>query len=98
MRALYTTKYGGPEVLEVRETQDPEPKAGEVRVRVQRAGLNFSDIAARVGLYPDAPKPPMVSGYEIAGQIDVLGEGVDGFAAPVVQRGKSSPAWRFPSE
>jgi len=80
MRALYTTKYGGPEVLEVRETPDPQPKPGEVRVRVQRAGLNFSDIAARVGLYPDAPKPPMVSGYEIAGQIDALGEGVDGFA------------------
>lgn len=80
MRALYTTRHGSPEVLEVREAKDPEPAAGEVRLRVHRAGLNFSDIAARVGLYPDAPKPPMVVGYEVAGEVDALGAGVEGLA------------------
>lgn len=80
MRALYTTKYGGPEVLQVREVPDPEPKAGEVRIRVHRAGLNFADVSARLGLYPDAPKPPMVMGYEVAGEVDALGPGVEGLS------------------
>lgn len=80
MRALYTTKYGGPEVLQVREGLDPQPKAGQVRIRVHRAGLNFADVSARVDLYPDAPKPPMVMGYEVAGEIDALGPDVEGFA------------------
>jgi NADPH:quinone reductase-like Zn-dependent oxidoreductase len=80
MRALVTPRYGGPEVLEVRELPDPVPQAGQVRIRVHRAGLNFADVAARVGLYPDAPKPPMVVGYEVAGEVDALGEGVTGLA------------------
>ena len=76
MRALVTTKYGGPEVLKVEERPTPEPKANEVRIAVKRAGLNFADVAARVGLYPDAPKPPMVVGYEVAGVVDAVGPGV----------------------
>jgi synaptic vesicle membrane protein VAT-1 len=75
MRAIWIKKYGGPEVLEVREEPDPVPRAGEVRVRVRAAGLNFSDIMARQGLYPDAPKPPCVVGYEASGVVDALGEG-----------------------
>ena len=47
---------------------------------VKAAGINFADIMARVGLYPDAPKPPTVVGYEVAGTVSALGEGVDGFA------------------
>lgn len=76
MRALWNAKYGGPEVLEVRESPDPEPAAGEVRIRVKAAGLNFSDISARQGLYPDAPKFPTVMGYEGSGVVDALGSGV----------------------
>ncbi len=76
MRAIVIPKHGGPEVLEVRELPDPQPKAGEVRVRVRAAGLNFAELMARQGLYPDAPKPPMVVGYEVAGEVDALGEGV----------------------
>ena len=55
MRALVITRHGGPEVLAVQEVPTPEPKAGEVRVRVRFAGLNFSDVMARQGMYPDAP-------------------------------------------
>jgi NADPH:quinone reductase-like Zn-dependent oxidoreductase len=76
MRAIWITRHGGPEVLEVRETADPEPAAGQVRVRVRAAGLNFAEVMARQGLYPDAPKPPCVVGYEAAGVVDALGPGV----------------------
>ena len=59
MRAIWITRHGGPEALEVRETADPEPGPGQVRIRVSAAGLNFADVMAAQGLYPDAPKPPM---------------------------------------
>jgi synaptic vesicle membrane protein VAT-1 len=76
VRAIWITRAGGPEVLQVRESADPEPRAGEVRVRVRAAGLNFAEIMARLGLYPDAPKPPCVVGYEAAGVVDLMGPGV----------------------
>jgi NADPH:quinone reductase-like Zn-dependent oxidoreductase len=75
MKSLYITRYGGPEVLEVRESPDPMPAPGEVLVQVAHAGLNFADISARVGLYPDAPKPPVVVGYEVAGRVKSIGAG-----------------------
>lgn len=76
MRAVVLTGTGGPEVLKVQERPDPLPGPGEVRVAVRAAGVNFADTMARTGLYPDAPKPPCVLGYEIAGEIDAVGEGV----------------------
>jgi NADPH:quinone reductase-like Zn-dependent oxidoreductase len=76
MRQVWITRAGPPEVLEVREAPDPEPKKGEVRIRVRAAGINFADLMARVGLYPDAPKIPCVVGYEVSGIIDRVGEGV----------------------
>jgi synaptic vesicle membrane protein VAT-1 len=78
MRAVWQMKNGGPEVLAVRESPDPTPGPGEVRVRVRACGLNFAEVMARQGLYPDAPKPPCVLGYEAAGEVDALGPGVDG--------------------
>jgi NADPH:quinone reductase-like Zn-dependent oxidoreductase len=78
MRAVEISRPGGPEVLRVREAADPEPGPGEVRVRVRAAGLNFAEVMARMGLYPDAPKPPCVVGYEAAGTVDAVGEGVAG--------------------
>jgi NADPH:quinone reductase-like Zn-dependent oxidoreductase len=78
VRALVITEHGPPDVMRVQERPDPEPGRGEVRVRVRAAGVNFADLLARVGLYPDAPKPPCVVGYEIAGDVDALGEGVEG--------------------
>jgi NADPH:quinone reductase-like Zn-dependent oxidoreductase len=76
MRAVWIARSGGPEVLEVREGPDPAPGPGQVRVRVKAAGLNFADVMARLGLYPDAPRPPAVLGYEVAGVVDAAGEGV----------------------
>ncbi|HVU03995.1 MAG TPA: medium chain dehydrogenase/reductase family protein [Polyangiaceae bacterium] len=76
MQAIWIRKHGGPEVLEVREGPDPEPKAGEVRVRAKAVGLNFAEVSARQGIYPDAPKPPCVVGYEGSGVIDAVGKGV----------------------
>ena len=80
MRAVTIPKHGGRDVLVVRDYPDPQPKAGEVRIRVAAAGLNFAEITARQGLYPDAPKPPCVVGYEVAGTIDALGDGTTGLA------------------
>ena len=74
-------EHGPPEVLQVQERDDPQPGPGQVRVRVHAAGINFADLMARVGFYPDAPKPPCVVGYEVAGEVDAVGDGVDGFSA-----------------
>jgi NADPH:quinone reductase-like Zn-dependent oxidoreductase len=76
MRALVITKHGGPEVLKVQERPDPRPGPGEVRVAVRAAGVNFADLMARVGVYEDAPKLPSVVGYEFAGDVESVGEGV----------------------
>lgn len=76
MKAVVQTGTGGPDVLQVQERPDPAVGAGEVRIAVKAAGINFADTMARVGLYPDAPKPPCVMGYEVAGTIESLGEGV----------------------
>jgi NADPH:quinone reductase-like Zn-dependent oxidoreductase len=80
MRALVNVKAGGPEVLVVQERPDPLPRPDQVLVRVKRAGLNFADISARVGLYPDAPKFPMVMGYEVAGVVEAVGSAITGFS------------------
>ena len=65
MRAVVITKHGPPSVLKVQDRPDPPPPtAGQVRISVHAAGVNFADHLARVGLYPDAPKVPSVVGYE----------------------------------
>jgi NADPH:quinone reductase-like Zn-dependent oxidoreductase len=79
MRALVITEHGGPEVLKIEERPDPQPGPGEVRVKVRAAGINFADVLARMGLYEDAPKPPCIVGYEFAGDVDTVGEGVTDF-------------------
>lgn len=78
MRQVWIPRIGPPSVLELRAATDPEPAPGQVRVRVRASGINFADILARMGLYPDAPKLPAVVGYEVAGEVDALGPGVDG--------------------
>lgn len=81
MRQIWITRIGGPEVLELKDAPDPQAGTGQVRVRVRASGINFADLLARVGLYPDAPKPPCVVGYEVSGTVDQLGAGVSGLAA-----------------
>lgn len=80
MKAVVQTGNGGPEVLQVQERADPPVGPGEIRIAVKAAGINFADTMARLGLYPDAPKPPCVMGYEVAGEIESLGDGVSDFA------------------
>ncbi len=70
MRSVWIPKAGPPEILEVRDGPDPEPRAGEVLVRVRAAGVNFADVSARLGFYPDAPPFPCVVGYEVAGVVE----------------------------
>ena len=77
MKAVVLTGHGGPEVLHVQERPDPAFGPGEVRIAVRAAGINFADTMARVGLYPEAPKPPCVLGYEVAGDVESVGEGVE---------------------
>ncbi len=77
MKKIVITKAGGPGVLQVQESADLHPAADEVRISVKAAGLNFADIMARQGLYPDAPKFPCTVGYEVAGVIDELGVNID---------------------
>src|SRR5947209_4096643 len=76
MRAVVITRHGGPEVLRVQERPDPPVGPGEVRIAVKAAGINFADTLARTGLYPDAPKVPCVVGYEVAGEVESVGDGV----------------------
>jgi NADPH:quinone reductase-like Zn-dependent oxidoreductase len=79
MRAVVLVRHGTPDrALEVRDWPDPTPGQGEVLVDVRAAGLNFADILARMGLYPDAPKPPCVMGYEVAGLVESVGPGTSG--------------------
>src|SRR5437764_2888738 len=77
MRAVVITRHGGPEVLRVQERPDPPVGPGEVRIAVKAAGINFADTLARTGLYPDAPKVPCVVGYEVAGEVESVGDGVE---------------------
>jgi len=80
MRAVVLTRYGPPEVLQVQERPDPPVSRGEVRIAVKAAGINFADTMARIGMYPDAPKLPCVLGYEVAGEVESVGEGVEDHA------------------
>jgi NADPH:quinone reductase-like Zn-dependent oxidoreductase len=75
-RAVWIPKAGPPEVLELRSGPDPKPTANEVTIRVRAAGVNFADVSARLGFYPDAPPFPCVVGYEVSGTVDAVGAGV----------------------
>jgi NADPH:quinone reductase-like Zn-dependent oxidoreductase len=79
MRAVLLRKPGPPESLAIETLPDPEPGPGEVVIAIRAAGVNFADVLARQGLYPEAPKPPFIPGFESAGEIAAVGEGVDAF-------------------
>ncbi|ELZ07354.1 quinone oxidoreductase family protein [Natrialba aegyptia] len=77
MRAIEVTAYGDSDQLEQIDTDLPEPDAGEVRIEIEAAGINFADIMQRRGAYPGGPETPYVPGMEAAGTVDATGEGVD---------------------
>ena len=76
-RAVEITEFGDAGTMTVREVEPPEPGAGEVRIEVRAAGINFADIMQRRGHYHGGPEPPYRPGMEAAGVIDAVGEGVD---------------------
>ncbi len=75
-RRVIVARHGGTEVLEVVSERLPEPRPGEVRVRVLAAGVSYGDVLARIGAVPDAPKPPFTPGYDITAVTDKHGAGV----------------------
>src|SRR3984885_5002970 len=77
MRAVVITEHGGPEVLKVQERSDTSVGPREVRIAGRAAGINFADTLARTGLYRDSPKVPCVVGYEVAGTVESVGDGVE---------------------
>ena len=75
---IIVTHYGGPDELRVVEEECPEPKHGEVRVRVLAAGVSLPDILAREGVHPETPRLPFTPGWDLVGEVDRLGDGVSG--------------------
>jgi NADPH2:quinone reductase len=81
MRAIVITKPGGPEVLELRDVDTPEPAPGQVRVRIRACAVNRADLMQVRGFYPaPADAPQDIPGLELAGEVDAVGEGVTDLA------------------
>ena len=79
MKFIEASKFGGPEVLTVVERPTPTPSAGALLVEIKAAGVNYADIMARSGFYSQVPKAPFSVGFEIAGVVKGIGNGVEGF-------------------
>lgn len=77
-RRIIVTHYGGPEALQVVEETCPEPRRGEVRVKVLAAGVSLPDVMAREGVHPETPRVPYTPGWDLVGVVDRLGAGVAG--------------------
>jgi len=75
---IIVTHYGGPDALRVVEEECPEPKHGEVRVRVLASGVSLPDVMAREGVHPETPPVPFTPGWDLVGVVDRLGDGVSG--------------------
>lgn len=80
MKQVSFSAYGGPEVLRLGPAPPAPPGPTNVTIAVRVAGVNFADVMARMGLYPDAPKPPLVPGYEVAGVVEKISEEVHGLS------------------
>jgi NADPH2:quinone reductase len=80
MQVVEVTRLGGPEVLEPAERPDPEPGPGQVVVRIRAANVNPTDLGARQGRGRNVPDPPFVLGWDLAGEVASVGEGVDEFS------------------
>jgi NADPH2:quinone reductase len=78
---IIVTHYGGPDALQVVEEECPEPKAGEVRVRVLAAGVSLPDLMMREGIHPETPRLPFTPGWDLVGMVDRPGAGVAGIEA-----------------
>src|SRR5215211_1985945 len=74
-KRVVISRLGGPEVLEVREEELPEPGLGEVRVRILTTGVSYADLLMREGVHPEAPCPPFTPGWDLVGMVDKPGVG-----------------------
>lgn len=70
---------GGSEVLQVVEDELPEPRSGEVRVRILTAGVSYADMLMREGVHPETPRTPFTPGWDLVGVVDKLGDDIFGF-------------------
>jgi len=77
MRKVVYPRPGGVDTIRIVEEQDPVPGNGQVCVRIHRAGVNFAELMMRQGLYGSSPDFPFTPGYEAAGVVIRIGEGVD---------------------
>jgi NADPH:quinone reductase len=75
---VIVTHYGGPDELQLVEEECPDPKHGEVRVRVLAAGVSLPDLLMREGIHPETPRLPFTPGWDLVGVVDRLGDGVSG--------------------
>ena len=75
---IVVTHYGGPDALRVLEEECPEPKDGEVRVKVLAAGVCLPDLLMREGVHPETPRLPFTPGWDLVGVVDRLGAGISG--------------------
>src|SRR5579862_9054230 len=94
MRAIVVRRYGPPDVFELQQLPDPQPKPGEVLIRVKAIGVNFADLMQRMGIYPGTPKPPFVPGLEIAGVVEKIApSGKPGEEAATLRAGDAVTAF-----
>jgi NADPH:quinone reductase-like Zn-dependent oxidoreductase len=87
-RRIIVTHYGGPDALQVLEEERPEPKHGQVRVRVLSAGVALPDLMAREGIHPETPRVPFTPGWDLVGVVDRLGRGVSGIESGQISVGE----------
>jgi NADPH:quinone reductase-like Zn-dependent oxidoreductase len=87
--------YGGPDALQVLEEECPEPKRGEVRVRVLAAGVSLPDLMMREGIHPETPPLPFTPGWDLIGIVDRLGDGVSGVEPGQIPQFFDRLAFRF---
>ena len=76
---IIVTRYGGPDALQVIEEECPQPRRGEIRVKVLAAGVSLPDVLAREGVHPETPRVPYTPGWDLVGIVDQIGEEVSGF-------------------
>lgn len=79
MRAVVLTGFGGFKNVKILKKPEPAPQTGEVLIRVKACGLNFQDLMVRLGAIDSPPKTPTILGFECAGEIEAVGEEVEGF-------------------
>lgn len=79
MKAAIVTRYGGPEVMEIKDVPVPRLTDGQILVRVHAIGLNFADVFGRLGVYPNTPPPPFIPGLEFSGDVVAVAPDVTKF-------------------